>query len=193
MRHVLLGVLLLAGSGCLPAAGDAPSQPSVPVRAVPLLEGRIVVQSPEGYCVDTASLKDQARSGFVLLAGCDGLMGLPSGTLVRPAILTVSALLSRQGPNAQDDIAEAFEPQQILSRSSQGDLTVLHVQNADLVPEGSDSRHWRGNMVVNGAVLTIAVYGEGPIAKDAGKALLIKMAQLMRAASAKVAPNTSSE
>ena len=154
----------------------------MPSRQVALLGGTVVVQAPEGYCVDDASTRNHTKAGFVLMAGCDGLMGLPSGTLVTPAILTVAAAVGPGGDNA--DIAPILQTGEVLERYQAADLHIVHVSDESRVPEGSDPHHWRGVMTVNGAVLALAVYGNGDVAGAQGKALLQSLAKATLAASA---------
>lgn len=164
------------------------STSNVPPRQAPLLGGAVQVPAPQGYCVDPSSLKDHRKAGFVLMAGCDGLMGLPSGTMIEPAILTVAAYAPDQPAPEALDVVAALEGVTVLeTRKSQG-LTLVRLQSADLVPEDSAPEHWRGAMSVNGAVLTLAVYGNGAITKGAGAELLQVLARQIRQASGRGTP-----
>lgn len=187
--------MVLCVAGCLPAGTTG--QDVAPKRLASLLEGRIQVPAPSGYCIDEASLRNHARAGFVLIAGCDGLMGLPSGTLVPPAILTVSALVPKSGEPQAQDMLRALEGTQILDRSEQGGLILVQVDDNDLVPEGSPSRHWRGAFQMGDVLLTLAAYGD-QASGAAGKALLSDLATQIRSATrraeqarAKAAPKVS--
>ncbi len=176
--------LAMVASVCLLAAcqKDQPSisTSNIPPRQVSLLEGRVVVLAPKGYCVDQDSMQDHRQSGFVLIAGCDGLMGLPSGTLIEPAVLTVAAYHPDLPVSDPLDVAGALDGAQVLEQRQTKDLTLLHLQAPDIVPDESASEHWRGAMVVNGAVLTLAIYGNGAIAVDAGADLLQVLARQIR-------------
>lgn len=190
-KLILCGAALMALAGCLPADGGQ-TQDRMPNRQAVLLGGAVVVQAPEGYCVDDTSTRDHAKAGFVLMAGCDGLMGLPSGTMVPPAILTVSALLPQDGQGADATaITRALGEGEILDRGQSDGLSLIRVSDAKRVPEGSDPRHWRGAMAVNGAVLALAVYGNGDIADAGGKSLLQSLATATRTASANRAARVS--
>ncbi len=180
----ITAVVLLAG--CLPGGrSQTQTQPAATaVRSAELLQGRIGIETPAGYCVDTSSLRNHPRAGFVLIAGCDGLMGLPAGTLVKPAILTVSALVPRDGGADVQDMLRALEPEDVLSQSAQDGLLLVEVSSPDLVPDGGAPHHWRAAMVQNEALLTLAVYGDQSIGSRRGKALLIETATKIRAASA---------
>lgn len=178
-----LGLVLVAG--CLPSDGGSQTKDRVAVRKSSLLQGQIQIPAPQGYCVDPASQKDHARAGFVLMAGCDGLAGLPPGSLVTPAILTVSALIPQQGTPDVKNMLRALGEEDILTRSEKDGLLIVQVRDDKLVPEGSDPTHWRGAMVLDGALVTMAVYGNDGIAGDKGRALLTKLAQGVRTATAK--------
>lgn len=171
-------------AGCLPGGQAQTPAGAKAVRSAELLQGRIGIKAPTGYCVDTSSLRNHPRTGFVLIAGCDGLMGLPAGTLVKPAILTISALVPRDGGAEPQDMLRALNPEAILSQSEQNGLLLVEVENADLVPEGSAAHHWRAAMVQNEALLTLAVYGDQSIGTGRGKALLTEAAAKIRSASA---------
>lgn len=171
----------MALAGCLPSAPSKADDPK-PTRQTALLEGRVQIAAPQGYCLDPASLRNHARAGFVLIAGCDGLMGLPSGTLVPPAILTVSALLPRDGAPDPQQMLNALDQAAILSKSMQNGLLLVQIEDPDLVPEGSPARHWRAAMVQGDALLTLAAYG-AQITEAQGKALLVELAGNIRAAS----------
>lgn len=170
--------MLMALAGCLPSGPSKGDDPK-PIRQIALLEGRVQVTTPQGYCLDPASLRNHARAGFALIAGCDGLMGLPSGTLVAPAILTVSALLPRDGAPDPQQMLNALDQATILSKSTQNGLLLVQVEDPDLVPEGSPARHWRAAMVQGDALLTLAAYGS-QISEAQGKALLIDLARNIR-------------
>lgn len=164
------------------------STSNVPPRHVSLLEGAVQVPAPSGYCVDLNSLQDHRRAGFVLMAGCDGLMGLPSGTLIEPAILTVAAYVPDQPVQQSLDVAAALDGATVLERRQVGGLNMVRVQSSDMVPDDSAPEHWRGAMVLNEAVLTLAVYGNGAITNSAGAELLQVLARQITQASGKGAP-----
>ncbi|MDF1802440.1 hypothetical protein [Thalassovita sp.] len=186
MRGACALVVVLILSGCLPSGADKDTvQDAPPPRQAFLLDGRVVIPAPAGYCVDQASLRDQSRAGFVLIAGCDGLMGLPSGTLVAPAIMTVSVVLPKEGATETADIAHVLGDGEVLSRSEQNGLTLVQVENAALVPEGVAPRHWRGAMRLNGVLLTMAVYGDSSMPGPKGKALLNALARGIRSHNAR--------
>jgi len=180
LRRACALVAVLVLSGCLPSGAGTGAGQDAPLRQVSMLEGRAIIPAPAGYCVDNASLRDQSRAGFVLIAGCDGLMGLPSGTLVSPAIMTVSAVLPKEGAGNAADLAHVLNDSEVLSRSEQNGLTLVQVENAALVPEGVAARHWRGAMRVNGVLLTMAVYGDSSMSGTKGKALLTSLARGIR-------------
>lgn len=189
MRNVLIsrlklslcGAALLALIGCMGAENAQPKD-KMPSRQVTLLDGTVVVRTPEGYCIDDTSTRNHTKAGFVLMAGCDGLMGLPSGTLVTPAILTVAAAV---GPGGEDtDITPVTKTGEVLERHQMAGLNMVRVSDENRVPEGSDPRHWRGVMTVNGAVLALAVYGNSDVAGKQGKLLLQSLAKATQAASA---------
>jgi hypothetical protein len=185
-RAIRTVLALLACASVLAGCQIAPpsiSTSNIPPRTMPLLGGRVVVAAPQGYCIDQDSLQDHRKSGFVLMAGCDGLMGLPSGTMIEPAILTVAAFLPDQPYKDPLDVARALEGIEVLDQREVGGMTVLHLHARDIVPEHSAAEHWRGAMVVNGAILTLAVYGNDAIAGEAGARLLQGMGQQIQTAS----------
>jgi hypothetical protein len=179
---------IAAASCAILLAGCQVGQPTlstsnIPPRQAVLLEGRIIVPAPQGYCVDQDSLQDHKQSGFVLIAGCDGLMGLPSGTMIEPAILTVAARSLDQPVDEPLDVAAALDKADVLERRKHGGLTLLHLQSPEAVPDDSAPEHWRGAMVVNGAIVSVAIYGNGSIADEAGAELLQVLARQIQEAS----------
>lgn len=188
-KLLALGVLAGLLAGCQFSAPTAP-EGAIPPRQVSLLQGQVVVPAPQGYCVDRDSLKDHSKAGFVLIAGCDGLMGLPSGTMIEPAVLTVAALIPDQPLTEPPDIADTLVQGRVLERLEKDGLILVHLEAPEIVPEDSAPNHWRGAMQVNGAVLTLAIYGNGPIAGDRGADLLQTLARQIRVASQQSAKET---
>lgn len=188
-KAMIWGGLTVLFAGCQ-LSKPAPPVGDIPPREVSILQGRLVVPAPSGYCVDQDSLKDHSRAGFVLIAGCDGLMGLPSGTMIEPAVLTVAALIPDQPLTEQRDIADTLMQGRVLGRQEKDGLIMIHLEAPEIVPADSAPNHWRGAMQVNGAVLTLAIYGNGAIAGDRGADLLQTLARQIRVASQQSAKET---
>lgn len=197
------GALALAVlAGCLPVAPN--SGPPVS-RAV--LADRVVVQGPDGYCIDKSATRSSRREAFVLLASCaaisgDGTHGAPFtptliGVSVRepePLETGLAGHLSRLDRYFQSDVGRA-------ALSLDGDATdvdfvsgglmdgayVLHVRIAEKGRVNGVARdQWRAIFAVNGQMVSVSVFAlpTVEISTGSGAAILRATVQRIRAASA---------
>ena len=191
-RGVALRALCLAGcvplAACLdpPVAGEPTAQDAL--RAVSFYDGAVTVAGPRGYCIDRASIKQDADGRFALLASCESLTG-QAGIAVDPAVMTV-AVLSRAGAIAPPDAAamtQAIGPGTVRRAENRDDITLIHVSaGGETVLPGGDPAHWRASMIINGHIVGLAAYGPegGAIAGPRGRDLLRDLAEALRTASA---------
>lgn len=148
---------------------------------LPLYGGNLVIGAPEGYCLDGSSLRRGAQGSFVLIASCETLSGKP-GRPVDPAVMTVSASPRRLGAEQPEaaDIAASMAPAKVLaSEDGDGISLVRLASGGDAVLPGGDPRYWRAAMLINGHVVSLAVYtpkGHG----NAGYALILALAEELR-------------
>jgi hypothetical protein len=174
IRVAALGVVMVAVVGCKMSA-DLPDV-HVPPTRLTLLNETIRVRAPQGYCIDEESLQDHDQSAFVLMAGCDGLMGLPSGTMVPPAVLTVTALRPDVPVTSVKEVARSLQSGTLLVHREADGLTLMQLDDPDSVPQDSATKHWRGAMLIEGVIVTLAVYGDEDIAENHGEDLLQSLA-----------------
>jgi len=158
-----------------------PGQP--PFKKVSLFGGNVVVEGPAGYCIDRQSLRRGGAGGFVLIASCESLTA-KSGTVVDPAVITVSVLPRRIGaaqPSAAG-LAALAAPAKVLAQEDGDGISLVQLsQGGNTVLADGDPRYWRGGMLINGHVVGLAVYGpEGSrIAGRDGRRLMISMAETL--------------
>lgn len=183
IRRAFFTMLVLPLAACLegvPGAGSgAPA-----LSRVMFYDGDVTVAGPRGYCIDPQTVKRGPGGSFALLASCESLTGT-AGVVVDPAVLTVSVLPRRVGvsqPNAAE-MARALAPDKVL-RGFDGDgISLVHVATGGraVLPTG-DPSYWRAGMVINDHLIGLAIYGPqgGVVAKDAGRALLMDLAEAMR-------------
>ncbi len=204
VRAAFLALTLpLAGCFSLPeggrmgllSGGDGAPAPVPALRRAALTQGDVVVLPPAGYCVDGDSIRDGASGGaFALIAACQSLTGRLGGVAAEPAILTVSISNRKRGELDQpgaDDLARATGGARVLERINGDGLTLVHLATGgDAKVPGGDPRHWRGVMVVNARVVGLALYGPkgSTVAGQAGKLLMVAMAEGIREASPFVDP-----
>lgn len=196
-----LGGCVAPGGGALGFGAGQPSETRAPVRRVAFYDGKVVIEGPPGYCIDTDSVRRNGGGRFVLLARCASL-GADTGEDADPGVITVSVLpfdADVEPPRAAQ-IAAAQRPAGVLAEIDGEDVALVHLaQGGDAVVPGGDPRHWRAGMVVNGHLVGIAAYAEagGVLAGNAGRAVLSDMAARLRALSPTMrrvpAPDTAAD
>ena len=190
-RGIGLRVICLAAfmplAACLdPVMGEPSAQEAL--RAVAFYDGAVTVAGPRGYCIDRASIKQDAGGRFALLASCESLTG-QSGITVDPAVMTV-AVLPRTGATAAPDAAEmsrALDPGAVRHAEAGDGVTLIHIAaGGETVLPGGDPAHWRASMIINGHIVGLAAYGPkgGRVAGPTGRDLLRDLAEALRRASA---------
>ena len=201
----LMSVALTAA--CLDALpGGRSAQVS---RAV--LDDSVIVQGPDGYCIDPGASRSSRDEAFVLLASCASILGDASqGAPFAPALITVSV----QDPKAELPAAQEQLPRFrafFLSDAGQaalsldgdaGDVEVVSAQQADdafflhaRIAEkgraaGMGADQWRAVFQVNGRMVstTVMALQTAPISSDSGNATLRTVVAKIRAASAAPTP-----
>lgn len=170
------------GSHSPPDAATPVADFSLPEAS--LFRGEVVVAGPAGYCVDRQSLKRGGGTAFALIASCEILSG-KAGTRVPPAVMTVSVSPRRIGakqPSA-DDLAASMAPAKALKLDDGDGISIVQMASGGdtMLPDG-DPRHWRAGMLINGHVVSLAVYGaKGSAAGNKqGRTLLMALAETLR-------------
>ena len=186
IRRAFFTMLILPLAACLEGVPGAGSGASALSRVM-FYGGDVTVAGPRGYCIDPQSVKRGQSGSFALLASCESLTGT-AGVVVDPAVLTVSVLPHQAGVTQPDsaEMARALSPDKVL-RGYDGDgISLVHVATGGraVLPTG-DPSYWRAGMVINDHLIGLAVYGPegGVVANDAGRNLLMAMAEELRAQS----------
>jgi len=178
-------------AACLdPVRGDTPGEPSAQdaLRTVAFYDGAVTVAGPRGYCIDRASIKQDAGGRFALLASCESLTG-QTGIAVDPAVMT-AAVLPRATAAAPPDVTamtNALGPDTVRRAEESDGITLVQVANGgETVLPGGDPAHWRASTIINGHIVGLAAYGPkgGAIAGPRGRDLLRDFADALRTASA---------
>ncbi|MFN3209971.1 MAG: hypothetical protein ACE369_13405 [Roseovarius sp.] len=174
----------LAGcDGTMPGASDAPRA----VEALAFYDGAVVVRGPRGYCVDADSVRRQPSNRLVFLGSCEALSGT-AGVSVPPALIVVN-VAGRQPGRARPTaavIAASAAPKKPLAAIDDDGLALVHLDaGGELALPGGDPRYWRGALVINDHLVSLAVYGPrgSTLADDAGRRLIVDLARALRAAS----------
>jgi len=150
----------------------------------PIAGGAIVVKGPAGYCVEGKALRNRASGGFAMLASCQVITGGQDGYAVDLAVMTVSAVRGEERPSPQA-LSALFAAPALRSRVDDDVSLVRLASGGETQVPGSDPRHWRGAMTLNGYVLALAAYGpvDSHASGEGGRLLLLEMAKAIRAAS----------
>ncbi len=194
LRPVLMLAAILPLSACLEGAGPgaigfgaSQVNKDAPLSRVGFFRGAVVVEGPQGYCIDSKSVRRRAASSFALLTSCATLTGNASQA-VAPAVITVSILPADPGvvqPGAAEMSAGLAPTRALEEIDGDGIALVQLAQGGDAGIPGGDARYWRASMVINGHLIGLAAYGQAgsAVAGHQGKNLLIDMAENMREAS----------
>ncbi len=178
MFRVVLTILLVAAlSGCLgggwpQSGGKDRGQTRVKTRLA-VLEGRVIVAGPKGYCIDPEALREAEGMAFVALGGCDSISGklseaapkqrffLSAAIRPMPSDLTVeeeSALPVLQRALERDAVRAALADE-VISVEEMGDAMIVQTRiNAPAA--GLSGDQWRAMFVRRGhvVVLTVAAF-----------------------------------
>lgn len=197
------GALALAVlAGCLPVAPN--SGPPVS-RAV--LADRVVVQGPDGYCIDKSATRSSRSEAFVLMASCAAISGIAStgapfvptliGVSVRepePSDVGLTTQLSTLDSYFRSDAGQAAlsldgdaRDVDVVSGVLRNDTYLLHVRIAEKGRKsGVAADQWRAVFAVNGQMVSVSVFAlpSHRISASSGTAILRATVQRIRAASA---------
>lgn len=188
LRPIWLAALLwsLAACGDLGPGGTS-DEPNV-VKALALYDGDVVVRGPRGYCVDADSVRRQPSNRLVLLGSCESLSGEPGVTV--PLALIVVNVADKQPGRAQPTaatIAASAAPKKPLAAIDTEGLALVHLDaGGELALPGGDPRYWRGGMVINDHLVSLAVYTPrgSTLAGASGRRFITDLARALRSASA---------
>lgn len=162
--------------------GD-PIKSGAVMRRAPMAGGKVVVAGPDGYCIDGKSLTDKTSGGFAMLASCASLTKGRIGGYVDPVIMTVTVLPRTLRSEQPDAATLAAGNAQVLERINGDGLSLVHLaQGGKALSENSDSKYWRGAMVINGHVVGLAVYApnNSALAGPGGRKLAMALAEQLR-------------
>ncbi len=164
----------------LSAAGGG----SEPVRVTRLAGGTVYFATPQGYCIDRRSV----RSRFALAGRCDTLDVEGFFAAWELAIVTVSLAPAQSGEAALGaDTMQSALPgsERVIRTIERGGLTyTLLEEPGGTELDGVSARHWRTAFVLNGELVSLALYA--PQTSEAlgqeGARILQEMVGLTRAA-----------
>ena len=171
------------GSG-LPSRAETSAE--TPPPRVSIVEGDVVVAGPRGYCVDPATVRSERARGFAMLASCARLSASGTGPSVPPVLATVTV-----GPRSRDAVLPEAETlarladAPLLASRASGDLVLAQLgAGGRTFLEDGDRRYWRGAFVLNGRLVSLALYApEGSAFAGAqGGPFLQDIARSVRAA-----------
>jgi hypothetical protein len=148
-------LLCLALAACKIGPGEGGAQKTLPTQVL-MLNGAAHLAAPEGYCIDTRSLK----RAFALMARCDA-MGAGAGNPGAPlGLITASFIAAGEGHPlpAAEEIAATAGAVRVNENVQSDGIVLLHAEGpaplADLSPV-----HWRGAARAGDAMMAVAVYG----------------------------------
>jgi hypothetical protein len=189
----LTGALYVGLSGCQMALPDLGSAAKDAPTSVRLFSSAFTITAPNGFCIDTASMKDAPDSGFVLMADCAPLRGKKStDDLSKSAVLTVAISAPLESadsvtPTAMERFFETPQGQTTLSRSGDpssvsvdfsslsDDVLMLHTfDSSPAIMNGLDGDDWRAFTVIKGRLVTLtaARFSGAPKPNPSAKALV---------------------
>jgi hypothetical protein len=141
-------------------AGLKPPQdaalPPVPLVQADMMNGKVTLMPPAGYCIDPESLSQS----FALMARCDTMGAATGGSGAAAGVLTVSVSRRAQGtplPTAQD-VTEAAGLGAAQS-TRRGEASVIFKTTGTAPAPDLSPQHWRALAQVEGFILGAALYG----------------------------------
>ncbi|HGG04639.1 MAG TPA: hypothetical protein ENK28_04220 [Aliiroseovarius sp.] len=184
-----------AGGGGLFGARE--SNAATGQQTIRLAGRKILVQGPDGFCVDPASRLENRQGGFVVLGSCAALSGNDQApSPARPAVLTVSVSpmprdVATTTAGLQDFLATedgqsqlvASGAAEILSVQSSGGVQVIHARDTSPTrPAALADEYWRGFIVVRGYLLslTVSATASSAISDQYGRQMLLAFVNSMQ-------------
>ncbi|MFY9210085.1 MAG: hypothetical protein WAO69_03065 [Aestuariivita sp.] len=121
-----------------------------------LSENSIRLAAPNGYCIDRRSLRDR----FALLGRCDTLGVIGTFAAVELAIITVSTVPVTPESATPSAAAMAATKGQsnVVKTVSQDGLQFFQLKGGGEQVEGVNDLYWRTAFVLNGQLVSIALY-----------------------------------
>ncbi|MFP7672036.1 dihydroxy-acid dehydratase [Marivita sp. S0852] len=185
----LLGATLLAGCDATGSTGGLSfleSAASPPVKAAEtarLARGQVVVSGPDGYCIDTTTLRQSSRGGFAAIASCNILSGGQTGPIVEPVLVTVTVDRTSVEAPTLVDLASALGTELSHSRELSAVTAGQMASGGETAFQGSDPRHWRGMFVLGDRIIGLALYApqDSPFVGNQGAAFLNTVSSRIRA------------
>ena len=153
--RILAGLALCLTAACavpLPNLGGGSSA----LAQAELARGDIRLATPQGYCIDSRSL----RQRFALIGRCDTLGAEGFFGAWELAIVTVSTA-PLDPEDAPVDLAALSAPPgsgEVLRSIDRGGLTLTRLQSGEAGVEGTSDQYWRTGFVLNGHVVSLALY-----------------------------------
>ncbi|KRS14106.1 hypothetical protein XM53_05045 [Roseovarius atlanticus] len=175
-------------AGCDGTTLGTSGKPNV-VQALSLYDGSVVVRGPRGYCIDADNIRRQPSNRLVFLGSCESLSGEP-GVTVPLAFIVVNVAIREPGrtPPSAATIAASAAPKKPLAIVDGDGLALVHLDaGGELALPGGDPRYWRGGMVINDHLVSLAVYAPAgsSLAGASGRRFITDLARSLRRASAK--------
>jgi hypothetical protein len=173
-RGFLAGLLSPATSP--PPEGPTRPQLPMPLSRATLAGGDVVLEGPEGYCVDPLTVDNRVGGSFAMLASCRILSSGRTGAPAEPLLITVAVGPRGQAGDIPDaaGLAALVDAPLIGGNSAPGFTTANLASGGAQVLDGGDDRHWRAAFVQNGRLVGLALYApaDSAMAGRAGEGLL---------------------
>ncbi len=166
-------------------------------QTIRLAGRKILVQGPDGFCVDPGSRLENRQGSFVVLGSCAALSGNDQDVSpARPAVLTVSVTPMPAGvvtttAGLQDFLATDEGRAQLVGtrtaeilgiRSSRGVQVIRARDTSATRPAALADEYWRGFIVLRGYLvsLTVSATASSAISDDYGRQMLLAFVDSMQ-------------
>ena len=160
--------LFLAGCGGLGLAGP----PATTAR----LSGGVVLDTPDGYCVDRRIRHSGGDGAVAVVAACRNLPGGQDADPVAPVIMTVTVgpegVTDLPDPDALAEVAQAT----LVSVQREDGLLLAQLDGAggSSLPDAA-GRHWRGAFRQGDRLVALALYApDGSVHSGASGAVMLR-------------------
>lgn len=189
----LSGCQIMGDPGSLPFLEAALETANPAASTASLANGAIIVSGPDGYCVDTRTLRSTASGGFAAIASCNILTDGESGPIVEPVLVTVTVKNTTGAVPSPQDIASALETELLDNRELSAVTAGQLAKGGETAFQNSDPRHWRGVFEIGNHLVGVTLYAPkgSPFVGAQGAAFLNTVSSRIRANSA--TPNRSAE
>lgn len=193
-------------SGGLGGSGGTSGTSGAISDKTPVLDGKLSLAAPGGFCPDPGASRSDDTTAFVLYGSCRAINGRgpePAAPAILTAAVSGEQTLEGQDFGALSSYLETNEGRRALSRSGEStDVSVTSIEQASnlILVQASDGgaremapEFWRAIFAQSGTLVTVTVssLASAPLPPETAKSVTTDFIAAIQAANAGTTPNAT--